>query len=275
MEARVLSMTVRPRISAAFVTGSLTLAVLPIVAACSVVSSGLDLDSAYDAGTEAAVEAGYCATHDHTFCDDFDTSPLGDPVRWTRTTTTGLATTTLAPDRFVSAPRSLVVEMPAELLPEAENVARLEKDFALPSTTFTCAARIDVSRVSLTGFVIPLGLRISDAEGRDWIEIDVMLTGSSVSLFTLQSVAKNDETKLDYPSAVASLGTFSEVALRIERQSGGRSGAVLLVDGADVALAATRIPSGPVSLQVGLVRGLPGTLPWQFAIDDVRCDFAP
>lgn len=72
--------------------------------AAPVVDAGSD---AHDAAAEAAPG---CAGTSHTFCEDFDTSPLGGA--WTETRNSPETTLSLASDVALSPPRSLRVDLP-------------------------------------------------------------------------------------------------------------------------------------------------------------------
>jgi hypothetical protein len=131
----------------------------------------------------------------HDLCDDFDTSSIGDPTRWTELTTSAGGLLRRATDVFVSAPASMWATFPAYDAGDPSPTARLRKAFTGSVVGATCSFDIRVAAVDTQLIVWTFGVApASDAKLDDyWIEWSLEGTRSRISAIGTTAAGGWDE----------------------------------------------------------------------------------
>jgi hypothetical protein len=218
---------------------------------------GADARPPADAGADAAARV--C---DATFCDDFDTTPLG--ATWDQVTQSGGGTLSLGAGAL-SAPNALVVDLTGA----ARRIAFLGRSFATVTTSIDCAVSLFVEIPPATN--VDAQFFGFGASGPGAPVIFLKLEGSavagSVGLRYYSEVGLPDGGITSYTDAVATIPVG--VWKRARFASDGAS-ATVTVDGASSSFPVIAAGVEPISVLLGET-GDGDKTPVRFRLDDLAC----
>jgi hypothetical protein len=223
---------------------------------------------------EGLADAGWCSTHPHTFCDDFDETPLG--ALWDKTSMAH-GSLTLDPAAYVSPPLSLsAVAYDAgpnsaggpQLVKTLGNGTLAQKvhceaDVRLDQVTTTTGGALTIFYMSLAG----TGPDVQDA----WVRLNVNAKASFFEFHT--QFADGGGAPSTLPLDALTIAEWGHFTVEVQFPSGAGGSVSVSVNGATASASVVTPPGSPSqTLTLSGMVAMPPTTQWQVHFDNVWCD---
>jgi hypothetical protein len=227
------------------------------------------------AGSETGATGGWCATHPHTFCEDFDDKPLG--AAWAQTTTAGGALA-LDPDASVSPPLSLLVTT-FDAGPQDNGIGPLLSqtlgDGKLVATVCHCEFDLRVDQVSPSrGYLDFFGIALNPSGPPvHQVTFGVDITSVSAHLGFGTQFTDGGVQSAELSLQPFTFGQWGHFVIDVQLSGGGKGMVKTSIDGA-LSTSTFAAPEGSLSqtISIGGKVANPPSSGWQVRFDNVWCD---